>query len=90
MAQSLATRFDTEDLPEQELARKEVQEQLLLALTELSSEAQEVLIGAYFEGRSQAELAARLGISPRAVEGRLYRARLALRDRLGGMERWED
>ena len=44
LARSLAARFDTEDLPVDELARQDVREQLLLALTELSSEAQEVLI----------------------------------------------
>ncbi len=64
------------------LARKEVQDQLLLALTGLSGDAQELLIGSYFEGRSHAELASMLNVSERAIEGRLYRARVALRDKL--------
>ena len=86
LARGLAERFDTECLPDELLARKEVQDQLLLALTELSSDEQELLAGFYFEGRSQTELGERLRISERAVEGRLYRARLALRDRLAHLE----
>lgn len=83
---SLAVRFDTEDLPLDTLARREVREQLLLALTGLAVESQELLVGCYFEGRSHAELASTLGISERAVEGRLYRARLALREKLTNLE----
>ncbi len=90
LARILAERFDTENLPEEVLARKEVRDQLLLALTELSAEEQELLVGFYFEGRSHAELGEKLNISERAVEGRLYRARLALRDRLAHLETWEE
>ena len=82
LARSLGVRFDTEDLPADTLARQEVRDQLLLALTELSASTQELLIGCYFEDRSQADMAITLGITERAVEGRLYRARLALRDKL--------
>jgi RNA polymerase sigma-70 factor (ECF subfamily) len=86
LARVLAERFDTENLPDELLARKEVQEQLLLALTELTSDEQELLVGFYFEGHSQTELGEKLSISERAVEGRLYRARLALRDRLAHLD----
>jgi RNA polymerase sigma factor (sigma-70 family) len=86
LARALAEQFDTENLPDEVLARQEVQDQLLLALTELPSAEQELLVGFYFEGRSQAELGEKLSISERAVEGRLYRARLALRDRLAHLE----
>jgi RNA polymerase sigma factor CnrH len=86
LARMLAQRFDTEALPAEVLARREVQQQLLLALTELASEEQELLIGFYFESQSHAALAERLSISERAVEGRLYRARQALRDRLAHLE----
>lgn len=82
LARSFADRLDNEELPVEALARKEIQDQLLLALTELSSEAQELLIGSYFEDRSHAELASMLNVSERAIEGRLYRARVALRDKL--------
>lgn len=82
LACRLAQRFDTEDLPPDTLARKEVQDQLLLAITELTGDEQTLLIGCYFEGRTHAELSAILNISERAVEGRLYRARIALREKL--------
>ena len=86
LARSLARRFDEEELPLDVLARREVHDQLLLALTELPADEQTLLIGFYFEGRPQRELAATLGIGERAVEGRLYRARLALRDKLAHFE----
>lgn len=82
LARALAHQFDTQDLPLETLARREVQEQLLLALTELPSDEQELLIRVYFENHSHAQLATALGLSERAIEGRLYRARLALRNRL--------
>lgn len=86
LAQVLAERFDTEELPDELLARKEVRDQLLLALTELPCDDQELLIGFYFHGRSQTELAGEFSISVRAVEGRMYRARLALRNKLADLE----
>ncbi len=86
LARALAQRFDTEELPPELLARKEVRDQLLLALTELPAADQELLAGFYFEGRCQADLAALLSMSVRAVEGRLYRARLALRDKLAHLQ----
>jgi RNA polymerase sigma factor (sigma-70 family) len=90
LARALAERLDTELLPDELLARKEARDQLLLALTELSSDEQELLVAFYFDGHSQAALAEKLGLSERAVEGRLYRARLALRDRLAHLEPWEE
>jgi RNA polymerase sigma factor (sigma-70 family) len=86
LARVLAERFDNEELPLDVLTRREVQDHVLLALTALPAGEQELLIGFYFEGRSQHELAAGLGISERAVEGRLYRARLALRDTLAHLD----
>ena len=86
LARSLAVRFDAEDLPEEVLVRQETRNQLLLALTDLPNDAQELLIGFYFNNRSYVDLASSLDISERAVEGRLYRARLALRDKLANLE----
>ncbi|MCG3125266.1 MAG: hypothetical protein CHACPFDD_00083 [Phycisphaerae bacterium] len=85
LAVELAGRLVAHELPADELARREVRDQLLLALTELPAAEQELLIGCYFEQRSHAELAGRLGISERAVEGRLYRARQALREQLASV-----
>ncbi len=90
VAADLARRFDTEDLPPELLSRKEVRDQLLLAITSLAAEDQELIIDHYFDGRSHAELAASRGISPRAVEGRLYRARRSLKDRLAHLNDEEE
>ncbi len=78
----LAQRFDSEEIPPEELARKEIRDQVILALTALLNAEQELLIGRYFEGLSLTALAERLNVSLRAVEGRLHRARKALRDKL--------
>ena len=86
LAAELARRFDTEELPTEVLARKEVRDQLLLALTALPGAAQELLLGHYFHGLSHAVLAVAHGISERAVEGRLYRARKMLREKLKHLE----
>ncbi|MCB9864896.1 MAG: sigma-70 family RNA polymerase sigma factor [Phycisphaerales bacterium] len=82
LARQLAKQFETQNMPAELLQRREVREQLLLALTELSHADQELLVNHYFERRTQRELARELGVSERAVEGRLYRARLALRNKL--------
>ena len=58
----------------------------LTGLATLSSDEQEGLIGFCFDGRPHVELAEMLGITGRAVEGRLYRARLALRRKLSHLE----
>lgn len=86
LAADLAESLVTAELPEDVLVRQEVQDQLLLALTELPSAQQALIVGHYFENRSLAELGERSGLSPRAVEGRLYRARLALREKLQNLE----
>ncbi|MBU0640834.1 MAG: RNA polymerase sigma factor [Planctomycetes bacterium] len=82
LAAELAERLVSEELPPLILTRREVQEQLLLALTELPASQQELIVGHYFNGRSHADLAAESGLSERAVEGRLYRARQALQRKL--------
>lgn len=82
LARALARQFDDEEIPLEVLARRETQTQLLLALTSLAADEQELIIGHYFECRSHADLAATRDISERAVEGRLYRARRSLRERL--------
>ena len=82
LAGELANRLVSEELPPETLERKEVRDQLLLAITELAGRHQEFIVEHYFHARSHAELAARFGLSVRAVEGRLYRARQALRAKL--------
>lgn len=82
VARALAEQMDRGPLPDELFARHEARDQLLLALTELPGEQQELLVAHYFEGCPLATLAEQTAISVRAVEGRLYRARLALRERL--------
>lgn len=79
LARELADRLTSESIPPAVAERREVRDQLLLAITQLRAAEQELVIEHYFHGRSQAELAATLGIGERAVEGRLYRARQSLR-----------
>ncbi len=86
LAAELASRLVTEELPETLLSRTEVHAQLLLALTELPADQQELLVEHYFHGRSHADLARQYATSDRAVEGRLYRARNALREKLQDLE----
>jgi len=82
LAAELSERLASEELPAETLERQEVRDQLLLAITELSSDEQELVVGHYFEGRSLVELGRMMGLGPRAIEGRLYRARQMLRRKL--------
>lgn len=82
LAAELAERLSSTDLPPELLERREVCDQLLLALTELAAEHQELIVAHYFRGVPFSELAGRHGLSERAIEGRLYRARSALREKL--------
>ncbi len=85
LADELADRLASEELPPDTLERKEVRDQLLLAVTELDSADQELIVEHYFHNRSHAELAPEHGLSARGVEGRLYRARQALREKLSNL-----
>lgn len=64
-------------------ALRDLAPSILTAIAALTPADQELLFGSYFEGRSHEQLAAAIGISVRAIEGRLYRARAALREVLG-------
>lgn len=81
LAMQIASMLES-PTPGEMLSGKEVREQLLLALTELDSADQELLIAHYVHGQSFAVLAERWTMSERAVEGRLYRARKELRQTL--------
>lgn len=86
-AAELSRRLVEEDIPEDVLARRETRDQLMLAITSLDADAQEVILARYFGERTHAQLAQKFGVSERAIEGRLYRARQALRAKL---ERLDD
>ncbi len=79
---ALAERMTRERLPEEELGRRETQDRLLRAITRLPQADQDLIFAHYFEGMQQVDLSKRLGLSARAIEGRLYRARQLLRDAL--------
>lgn len=82
----LAGMLDETPLPNDTIERREVREQVLLAVSSLSTDDQNLILQHYFDGQSQGEIAETLGVSPRAIEGRLYRARAALRERLQHLE----
>ncbi|MBN1943787.1 MAG: sigma-70 family RNA polymerase sigma factor [Phycisphaerae bacterium] len=82
----LADMLDGEPLPNDYIERREVRQQVLLALTALPTDDQNLILQHYFDGQSQADIAAALDVSVRAIEGRLYRARQTLRERLRHLE----
>ncbi len=86
LAAELAERLVSEELPAEALEQREIRDQLLLALTALPNDEQVLLLEYYFHEVPQAELGRRLGVGPRAVEGRLYRARQTLRQVLEELE----
>ena len=59
---------------------------LSLAFSKLRATHQSVLRMHYLEQTSAREVAALLGLTPKAVEGRLYQARKALRAELDGAQ----
>ena len=67
------------------LEQRECAEAVCAAVAALPVELREALVLCEYEGLAQAEAAEALGVTPKAVEMRLYRARTALRDRL---QRW--
>lgn len=86
LAARLADRLVSADLPAEQLQQREVRDQLLLAMTALPADDQALMIGCYFQNESHQALATRWGVSERAIEGRLYRARQALRQHLASLD----
>lgn len=70
--------------PEQQLLRKERAERLKAVLATLNQKETQLFYRKYYYMQSTAQIAAELGLSERAVEGRLYRLRQYLRKELGG------
>lgn len=75
------TRPDPTPGPEEQLLRKERAER---ALASLSRRDRALFYRKYYYLQSTARIAAELGLTPRAVEGRLYRIRKGLQNKLGG------
>lgn len=74
----------SEPTPEEKILLQEQQKALETALNRLSSRDRLLFYRKYYYLQSTAQIAAELGITERAVEGRLYRLRKTLRKLLGG------
>ena len=70
--------------PEEELLRRERAESLKRALHTLSVSDRRLLYRKYYYCQSTAQIAAELGTTERAVEGKLYRLKRRLRELMGG------
>ncbi len=70
--------------PEETLLKKERQEALKTALNRLSYKDRLLFYRKYYYRQSTAQIAAELGMTERAVEGKLYRVKKQLRKSLGG------
>ena len=70
--------------PEELLLQKERRERLQTALNALSARDRNLIYRKYYYLQSTARMAAELGLTERAVEGRLYRIRQKLQKKLGG------
>ena len=73
-----------EPTPEETLLKKERQEALKTALSRLSYKDRLLFYRKYYYRQSTAQIAAELGMTERAVEGKLYRVKKQLRKSLGG------
>ena len=70
--------------PEEQLLQKERIQALERALSALSARDRNLVYRKYYYLQSTARMAAELGLTERAVEGRLYRIRRKLQKQLGG------
>ena len=73
-----------EPTPEEVVLRKERQAVIRQALLEVSARDRLLFYRKYYYMQSTAQIAAEMGMTERAVEGKLYRLKKQLRKRLGG------
>ena len=69
---------------EEEVLRRERGEELKRAIATLSLEEQHLFYRKYYYLQKTAQIAAELGMTERSVEGKLYRLRKKLQQKLGG------
>jgi RNA polymerase sigma-70 factor, ECF subfamily len=81
-AVQLANVFDNQPLPEEFMERRETLDYLVSVIETLGDEEREMIHRYYFLEESQQYIADAMGVSIRAVGGRLYRARQVMRDKL--------
>ena len=84
MALNRARRLRREEPLDEAMLQKDRREQLQTAIRSLGREEQQLFFRKYYYCQSTAQIAAELGITERAAEGRLYRLRQRLRNLLGG------
>jgi RNA polymerase sigma-70 factor (ECF subfamily) len=77
VSRELLSRMKREPLPQEELEREEVRRAVNETLVRLPEEMAVLLVRKYSDGVTTGELAAELGASEKAIEGRLTRARAA-------------
>lgn len=80
----LDENVSTDKTPEEDLLRRERVEALQKALNALAPGDRRIIYRKYYYRQPTAQIAAELGLTERAVEGRLYRLRRRLRELLGG------
>lgn len=83
-AEPLEEGYGAAPSPEEALLRQERSERLRSAIQALPRQEQALCYRKYYYMQSTAQIAAELGLTERAVEGRLYRLRQKLREELGG------
>lgn len=80
----------SEDIPsdrpgaEEQVLRKEMLQEVRSALSRLPERDKQIIYRRYYFNQPVAQIAAELGMTERAAEGRLYRIKKKLRDDLGG------
>ena len=74
------------DTPEVQLIRKENRKELADAINTLSREELNLLLRKYYYMQSTKQIGAELGLSERAVEGKLYRIKKKLIKKIGGQD----
>ena len=82
--QWLEERTGASPSPEEEVLRRERRETLRRALNALDQRDRLLFYRKYYYCQSTAQIARELGLTERAVEGRLYRIKARLRQRMGG------
>jgi RNA polymerase sigma factor (sigma-70 family) len=86
VANEFIKAVDAGALPDEVLQRDEMRSHVFLAVTDLPTAEQDLVRWHYSEGQGFEEIGATLGISARAVEGRMYRTRQRLRQALAHLE----
>lgn len=79
------TMPDAADGPEQSLLKAETARMLWAAVERLGRKDRELFLRKYYYYQPTAQIAAELGLTVRAVEGKLYRIRKHLQSELGGV-----